>query len=397
MSETTLRHIEHFVTTIGPRGTATPEEKLAHDYCQHTLEALGYEARREAHMAPISAWRPIALALGGMLLATAMFVIIGRGPNAQLGALAAAALGLITAVSFFLQTVQRDNPLKWLMPVAPSQNVWAVAPASGETRRQVVVTGHVDTHRKALAMRSTAWWQLFRVLTMLTGIAIVALVGLFVAGIFTPDPLLRGIALYLAILPAIGLVFTIQPDLTPFVKGANDNASGAATVLALAERLKQEPLAHTTVYLVNTGSEETACAGVADWIGRHAAEAPGASYLVLDNVAGKGSNLNYVTQETILVPVKSDAGLVGMAEAAARENPALKAQPTVYRGLTSELTVCVQHGQKALGMLNLDPRSGMPPHFHTDRDNLDNIDPDLLERSEQFAWAILKKIDAGAG
>jgi hypothetical protein len=37
----------------------------------------------------------------------------------------------------------------------------------------------------------------------------------------------------------------------------------------------------------------------------------------------------------------------------------------------------------------------MPPNFHTVRDNMDNVDPQLLERSEQFAWAILQKIDHG--
>jgi hypothetical protein len=36
----------------------------------------------------------------------------------------------------------------------------------------------------------------------------------------------------------------------------------------------------------------------------------------------------------------------------------------------------------------------MPPNFHTARDDMSNIDPAVLERSEQFAWAILKKIDA---
>jgi len=53
--------------------------------------------------------------------------------------------------------------------------------------------------------------------------------------------------------------------------------------------------------------------------------------------------------------------------------------------------------QKALGLLAFDPVSKMPPNFHTVRDTMTNVDPAVLDRSEQFAWAILKALDAEAG
>lgn len=396
MPPASLRHVEHFANTIGPRGSCTLQEKTAHDYCQHTLEELGYDARRDEFLSVTSGWRPYALALGLMLLAVLLFVIIGRGPDAQLGALAAALLGLAVVVSFFLNVTHRPNPLLWLLPMAPSQNVWAVAEPSGEARHKVVLSGHVDTARHALAMQSAGLWQVFQVLTTLTGAALVGLVALFVWGMFTPDPLPRTLALALSVLLLIDLVFTVQPDTTPFVVGANDNATGAAVVLAFAERLKAEPLAHTQVFLVNTGCEEVGCTGLADWIERHAPqEAAGARYLALDNIGGQGSLVNYVLDETVLVPVKSDPELVALAERVAAAHPALGAQPFHYRGLFSELSIATVHGQKALGLLNFDPRTRMPPNFHTARDNMANIDPDVLDRSEQFAWALLQQIDAG--
>ena len=36
----------------------------------------------------------------------------------------------------------------------------------------------------------------------------------------------------------------------------------------------------------------------------------------------------------------------------------------------------------------------MPPNFHTTRDDMSNIDLAVLERSEQFAWAMLEAIDS---
>ena len=395
MSETALKHIEHFTNTIGPRGSTTPKEAEAHDYCQATLEGLGYEAHRESFIAPTSGWQPYVLAEAALLVAVALFVILGQGPDGRAGALAAIVLGLVASLSFFLHLAHRDNPLLWFVPFERSQNVWAVARPSGDERGRVVVTGHVDTHRTALAMQSPALWQVFQILSLLVGAANVVLLGVFIWGLFTADGLPRTVALIVAILPAIGLVFTVQPDFTPFVKGANDNASGAAAVLALAERLKAEPLANTAVYLVNTGCEEVGCFGIIDWIGRHAgSDAPDADYLVLDNIAGKGSDVNYVVDETLLVPVKADPELVALARQVAKANPDLKAKPFHYRGLYSELSVAVTHGQFALGLLNFDPRTKMPPNFHTARDDMSNIDPAVLERSEQFAWALLHQIDA---
>jgi len=394
MSESALHHIEHFTNTIGPRGSTTPKEAEAHDYCAATLEGLGYEVHREHFLAPTSGWLPYALAEGLLLVAVALFLILGQGPDAQTGALAATALALVVSVSFFLHIAHQPNPLLWFVPSERSQNVWAVARPSGEERQQVVLSGHVDTHRTALAMQSPAMWQVFQILTLLVGVANLALLALFVWGIFSPQPLPRTIALFVAILPLLGLIFTLQPDFTPFVKGANDNASGAAAVLAFAERLKAEPLQNTAVYLVNTGCEEVGCFGIADWIERHAeSDAPDASFLVLDNIGGKGSDVNYVLDETILLPVKADPYLVELAEEVAKDNPALGAKPFHYRGLYSELSVATVHGQMALGLLDFDPRTKMPPNFHTARDDMNNIDPAVLERSEQFAWAMLKKID----
>ena len=395
MSETALRHVEKFTVGIGPRGSTTAKEAEAHDYCQATLEGLGYEVHRDSFYSPTSGWHPYALAEGVMLVAVVLFWLLSRESNPRMGALAAAALGLVTLISFLLEISHRTNPLPWFLPMERSQNVWAVAMPEGEARQRVVLTGHVDTHRAALAMQSPGLWQLFQVLTLLSGLANVALVGVFIWGIFTPDPLPRTVALILAILPLIGMVFTLQPDTAPFVAGANDNATGAAAVLAFAERLKAQPLANTAVYLVNTGCEEVGCIGLVDWIRRHAAQAPGARYLVLDNIGGKGSEVNYVLDETVLLPVKSSPELVAVAERVAKQHPELGARPFHYRGLYSELSIAVTHGQQALGLLDFDPLTKMPPNFHTSRDDMSNVDPAVLERSEQFAWAILQAIDKG--
>ena len=111
-------------------------------------------------------------------------------------------------------------------------------------------------------------------------------------------------------------------------------------------------------------------------------------------MAARARDVNYVVDETILLPVKADPYLVELAEEVAKDNPTLGARPFHYRGLYSELSLASVHGEMALGLLDFDPRTKMPPNFHTARDDMNNIDPAVLERSEQFAWALLKKIDS---
>jgi len=132
---------------------------------------------------------------------------------------------------------------------------------------------------------------------------------------------------------------------------------------------------------------------MADWIKRHAANTPDAFYLVLDNIGGKGSVVNYVLDETILFTQKADGGLVGIAEAVAKENPDLGATPFHYRGLDSEMSTCARYGQKVIGLLNFDPKTKLPPLFHTLRDDFGNVDPVVLDKSERFVWEIMQKID----
>jgi hypothetical protein len=394
MSDTALKHVEHFVNTLGPRGSTTEGEKQAHTYSKETLEGLGYETHWEEYTSATSGWLPFTFALGIMLVADLLFFLGSLSQDAQMAALAAAVLAVLAVVSFFLESTHRDNPIRWFVPVAKSQNVWAAAKPTGTVRRRVVVTGHVDTHRVALAMQSPALWQTFQILTTLIAIVNLALTALFIYGIFTPDPLIRQVCLYLGILLVVGLVFTIQPDTQPFVKGANDNATGAAAVLALAEKLKAQPLANTEVYLVNTGCEEVGCYGLADWVKRHAPDdARDADYIVMDNLAGKGAVLNYVTEEAVIMPFKADGRLVTLAQEVSAANPSFAAKPFVYRGLFSEVSVAAALEQKVIGILNFNPTTKMPPLFHTLKDDMENIDPALLDQSEQFTWALLQKID----
>jgi Peptidase family M28 len=68
---------------------------------------------------------------------------------------------------------------------------------------------------------------------------------------------------------AFGTAIVADVWRSPTVQGANDNLSGVATLVALAEMLEREPLADLRVLLVSCGAEETLQDGIRAFVARH--------------------------------------------------------------------------------------------------------------------------------
>ncbi len=398
MSQDALRHIEHLSVTIGPRGSCTEQERRASDYCAQVLRDLGYSVREQSFRAARSGWAPFSIGAGLMLVGMFKFHVAPGLANgltlAGLDAarLVAAAIALTVTVSILLQLAFRPNPLAWLTPKGESRNVYAVAPPRGERRRTVVVSGHVDTHRTPIAMASPLAFRLFQGLTTLGVIAFALLAGLFVLGSFRPEMVGPRLTLLPAAIVAVVFAVTLQPEFSRFVPGANDNASGAAAVLALAARLGASPLAHTEVWLLASGAEETGATGPVRLLEEHP-ELRAADWLVLDNIAGAGTGPCMITAEHLLFPLRAHPALLAAARQVAASRPDLGAYEHYYRGLFSEHSPLSAAGCRSLAIINFTPQ-GVLPDWHRPSDTFERVDPRVLDRTEEFAWALLAHLDA---
>jgi hypothetical protein len=393
MSDTALKHIEHLSLTIGPRGSATPKEKEAHDYVQAILNDLGCNPRVEMFQAATSAYLPFVLGLGVMLAAEALFWLLSPGPNAGVGALAAAVLGVLTLLSLVRELGLADNPLRWALPVAPSQNVTGVTPPTGETRHKVVVMAHVDSHRTPLIWTSRNTFLAYRLLSALAFLSLLALCAIFVFSLFTPSPGLRTASLVPAGIVALALLVAAQGAFTPFTHGANDNASGVGVMLALAERLKQAPLTNTEVWWVATGCEEVGAYGSADFIRRNENALYDATVIVVDNIGGKGAGPTYLTSEGMLLPMRFSPDVLAIAEQVAAQHPEFQARPRDHQGVYTDAAPAVQANVKALSLVGYTPE-GWIPNWHSASDVFGAVDAEAVDRTEQFVWEVLKKLDA---
>jgi len=390
MSAEALQHVEHLSVTIGPRGSCTASERQASEYCRQVLRHLGYEAHREEFRAHRSGWAPFSIASGLVLLGIAAFWLLPR----DAGALLAATVTVLVTASLLLHLSFRPNPLTWIVPTGVSQNVYARARPAAEVRRTVVVTGHVDTHRTPIAMYSPLVFRLFVGLTTVAVVAMIALCLLFVLAVLRPDPVWRTLTLPLGLVALLAFLVTLQPEFTPFVPGANDNASGAAAVLALAARLRAQPLRHTEVWLVNSGAEEVGATGPVQLLRRHP-ELRQADWIVLDTIAGPGAGPCMITAEQVLLPLWADPKLLELAREVAAARPDLGTYEHYYRGLFSEHSPLVAAGCRSLAILDFTPQ-GVLPNWHRPSDTFANIDPQVLDRTEEFAWGLLQAIDRRA-
>jgi len=382
-----MDHIHYLAETIGPRGSTRPPEKRATEYAEKVLREAGLEPVTESFLSGRSTYHPFALFAALVLLSVAAFWWGGRW-----GAAAAALLTAAALVSVLLELAFRPNPFRWILPKGQSQNVWARIEPKRDARDNVVLIGHLDTHRTPLLF-AERWVGLLEKLVPTAMGACILLTAVFVARIFLATSALSYAALPLAAV-ILGLFFLmVQADFTPFTAGANDNATGVGVVLEMARNLRSAPLEHTRIWILASGCEEVGCYGAEDFAVRHKAELNNPVWMSIDSVGGIGAGVAYLTDETFLLTTRSDPRLLRYAEEIARDNPRYNAYAHAYKGAYTEGAIGGKYGFRVLSFVSY-RRDGVLPEWHRPTDVIMNIDPAVVENTFQFVQELFRRIDA---
>jgi hypothetical protein len=385
-TQTALEHIRHLAETIGPRGSTTPGERQAAEYARDVFQRLGIDARLETFQSGRSTYRPFVLAFGAALVGALLYAVT-RHPIA---AMLAAVLNGLGAWGMFAELDFSHNWMRRVLPTGPSQNAVGVVPAGEESRQCAVLLSHVDTHRTPIFYSSTTWHKLFVALVGGTFVSMVAGALAYVLLALAGWTWLHWVAGLAAAVQLFGLGMCLHADLTPFGPGANDNGSGAASVLALGERLAREPLRYTEVWLVADGCEELGCYGAAALVEAHADELRDAYFIALD-IVGAGDPA-FLVSDGLLKKYPVDSDLLAVARQIAAERPELRAFE--HAGLAyTDTAVILKRGFRGFtidALRQQDPGGG---HWHQMADTVDKIEPDCLRRVHEFAWEMLQQLD----
>jgi hypothetical protein len=383
-----MAHIHCLTEVIGPRGSTTPEERQAAKYAQGVLHGLGVEdVRVEEFESASSTWRPYAVCGLLALLAVAIYPLAGR-----VSAFAAALLSALTFYWAYRELNFGDNPIRRLLPKGKSQNVIGIIPPDGEARKKVVLIGHLDSHRTPLLFRTTLLVTVFMAIVALGFLSLAGNALLYLLGALTGWPLFYAISWGVAGLALIVLLLCLQADLTPYTKGANDNASAVGVNLSLAERLVKEPLQRTEVWILCSGCEEVGCYGMLAFLKAHKDELRQAYFIDLEGV-GIGQ-LHYAGREGMTRAYRSHPELVTIAEKVAARRPELIAGPKVLPAGYTETGVVVKEGLKGITIIALSPQ-GFLPYWHQPEDTLDKIEEEPLAQAHEFVWEMMREIDGG--
>jgi len=387
-TEAWLRHVRRLSVDIGPRGSTTEGERHGAEYCQSALDQVGLPPRMESFASARSIYLPHLLAAGMMLIAFVVYPLAG-----QVSAGIAALIVLVSLSSELLELSFRDNLFRRLVPKAPSQNVVVTIEPAGKRHRDLVLIGHIDSHRTPLIFSTPRWVSVYQTFTTVAFVLFLIQLLLYILGAITQWVWIWPASIPSAVGALLLAAICLQADRTPYSAGANDNASGAGLVLALAGHLRAEPLEHTRVWLVCTGCEEVQHYGAIDFFRRHRADFANPVAVIFELMACAGPA--WLTREGIVVPFHADKDLVALAEQLSAGHPEWGAYPTQSTGGNTEMADALRAGIPAIAFIGLGP-NGETPYWHQAEDTFDKMDPEVMERAYAFVWAFVQALDAGA-
>jgi hypothetical protein len=417
--------IERLVEFDG-RGPGSDAERRAAEHLVERLRELGRGSQTE----PFDSWPnwPMTYALHVAM------AVVGSVISVSIPLIGAALVLLVTVLTF-LDANGIAFTTRRLFGRRASQNV--LSREDGGKGGDLVLVAHYDSGRGGLAFnrrlqerRATISKTIKRPIGPLqplfwTLLAVTICTLLRLPGI--ENTILTVIQFVFTVLLILALPALIDTGLSPTVPGANDNASGVATVLRLAERFGGN-LEHFDVHVLFTGSQEAFALGMRSYLRRHRADLD-EERLVFLNVDEVGQGMiRYTSREGLLLPVKSHSQLVDMCEEIVEdheeeeeedddqdeeENQAAAAaaaaedddddededrpgpRKLVSRNI-SDAFAARSAGYPAI-TITCKGRLDYTPTHHQSSDLPDRIDDEALERAYAFCAELIERVDATVG
>jgi hypothetical protein len=386
-------HIQWICDRIGPRPPCSDAERRCAEYIRdewrkqtdNTLLEV-FTCHPDAYPATFR-W-PIALTI----LSLSLYHLI---PFLSFACSAGALLILVFNLILNRELIDRAFPEK------ESCNVHTKFTPRGTSDRTLIISCHHDANFAfPIVNRFGSGFGLFMAVVVLSSALLTLLTFLRVLFSITgPESLLAGyqkatfpfLVLLVATVPIQLYVFLRVISKEP-VLGANDNLTGVADCLLLAEHLSRPEARpqRTTVWLISFGCEEFGIRGSKRFIEKHRKEIEDAYVLNLDMVGGKGTKLQVVTKEERNL-IRLSPKMVRLVEEVARKKGvSLKTGPIIA---FTDAMAFARKGIQATSLIALDEK-GMVDTYHSLEDRPEHLDYDLLFDSYRLCIAVLDHIDS---
>jgi Peptidase family M28 len=373
---------------VGRRAPGSDAERRAAAYLKQRLEGIG----RAAEIESVDVWPAWPLAYS-ILAATA---VVGSVLSVSIPALGAG-LALTAALLTFLDAGVLLPTLRRLLGRRASQNV--VSWGDRDKPGVLILVAHYDAGRGGIALgqkaeaRRAAFGDLVRrpigPLEPILWAELAVLVCCVLRLASLSGFLLTVVQFVPTVLLIVAVALLLDIALSPTKAGENDNATGVALALRLAERFGGGRLDHFDVHVLLTGGQKAVAAGSRSFLRRHKREVRREQTVILNLDAVGSGTVRYTSREGPLFAIKSHPQLVqlcqGIAEDDEDEN-AFGARPLTGRSPSD--------GYAARS-------AGLPAITISCRARLDyvpaRVDADAIERAEGFCAELIRRLDAEVG
>jgi hypothetical protein len=233
--------------------------------------------------------------------------------------------------------------------------------------------------------------RLFRTLFYLGAASLVGSVILYVLGGLNLWEWAFVFAGIFGVLQSAVIIQSLRADHGEFTPGANYNASGLGTVLALAERLRGTPLQQTEVWIVCCGGHTAGSNGLRVLLGKHADELRAAWLIGFEGV-GVGDRLIILTREGWLRRSVHPA-IRKLIERTVKAHPD---QPIAAHSTSRNTVVAAAtwRGYKSV-CLSVYAKNNEIPYAYHRADTAEQLQLPALHAAQQFGWQLLQEIDGG--
>lgn len=304
----------------------------------------------------------------------------GAAAGGPVGAgIAVAALG-----SLEMEVSGRSRWLARLLPAGDGVNVVARIPAGGRPERTLVFVAHHDAQRSGLL------WRLPRGRAPFALPAQIALAAIAL-GCLIGSRLLRMLG---GLVVAASALLGLDIARNRVVPGANDNATGVASLIALVAAFARDPLERTDVVAVFSDCEEVGLGGFAAWVDQNRGELqPGSTLVVSLDTLGSGEPA-VVSRDGAVTAVYARDTQDWADRGALRS-----AVPPPRRiDLTASTDgIVAQHaGLHTLSLVSCAPDGSLGPHYHQPTDTPENVDYGSVEQCTRLAAGIARVWDSAS-
>jgi hypothetical protein len=344
-------------------------------------------------------------------LAHAAYCLLGLAGSlvAIVSAPAGFAIVLVVVVAMYLDLNARFYLLRRLFFRRASQNI--VSPGTrADAPARLFLCAHYDAPRTGPFFRPRTIARFarldrlsplplgpFRILFWSLA-ALLPVLGIRMAGV--DSTLISVLQLIPTLILLFGALMLVNLELSDVVPAANDNASGVATALSLAEELGQNRPENLDLCVLLTGGGECLMEGTRSYLRAHRKELdPSRTYFLSLEAVGRGE-VRYVTGEGLAISFGMDHRVIELCDAIAsasdERGDRRAASPLAWGFATDSLPVRLA-GFPCTTITTIERGALLPARYHRLDDVPERIDRNALDRAHAFALDLVRALDRDVG